>query len=81
MFLLRLSVPVRGRANALFIDKIFNPYEDQWAFLSSIQRMNFDNIKAIFDYVLHHRDIIDVKTVITEEDEILPYPQCSVIVH
>ena len=63
----------REKGNTLFLGKNFIPYEDQWAFLSFIQRINLDNIKAIFDDVLHHRDIINVKTVVTEEDEILPW--------
>ena len=63
----------REMGNTLFIDKNFNPHEDQWAFLLSIRRMNFNNIKTILDGALHRGDITGVRTVTTEEDEILPW--------
>ena len=49
---LPLQKKPREKGNTLFIDKNFNPYEDQWAFLSSLQRMTADKVKAIVDAAL-----------------------------
>lgn len=70
---LPLQKKPREKGNTLFLDKNFIPYEDQWAFLSSIRRMDYNDIKVILDSTSHRGDIIGVRTVITEEDEILPW--------
>jgi len=72
---LPLQKKPREKGNTLFIDKNFNPYEDQWAFLSSLQRMNAEKVKAIVDAALYRGDIIRVRTVVTEDDEILPWQE------
>jgi hypothetical protein len=72
---LPLQKKPREKGNTLFIDKNFNPHEDQWAFLSSLQRMDAEKVKAIVDAALYRGDIIRVRTVITEEDEILPWQE------
>jgi superfamily II DNA or RNA helicase len=72
---LPLQKKPREKGNTLFIDKNFNPYEDQWAFLSSLQRMNAEKVNAIVDAALYRGDIIKVRTVVTEEDEILPWQE------
>jgi hypothetical protein len=65
----------RERGNTLFIDKNFNSYEDQWTYLSAIERMNAEKVKAIVDAALYRGDIIGVRTVVTEEDESLPWQE------
>jgi superfamily II DNA or RNA helicase len=72
---LPLQKKPREKGNTLFIDKIFNPYDDQWAFLASIERMNPEKVKAIVDAALYRGDIIGVRTVVTEEDESLPWQE------
>ncbi len=70
---LPLQKKPREKGNTLFLDKNFMPYEDQWAFLSSVRRMKAEEIKTIVDNALRHGDIIGVKTVFTEEDESFPW--------
>jgi len=72
---LPLQKKPREKGNTLFIDKIFNPYDDQWAFLAAIERMNPEKVKAIVDAALYRGDIIGVRTVVTEEDESLPWQE------
>jgi len=72
---LPLQKKPREKGNTLFIDKNFNPYDDQWAFLAFIERMAFEKVKAIVDSAIYRGDIIGVRTVATEEDETLPWQE------
>jgi hypothetical protein len=72
---LPLQKKPREKGNTVFIDKKFNPYEDQWAFLASIERMAFEKVKTIVDAAIYRGDIIGVRTVATEEDETLPWQE------
>jgi hypothetical protein len=72
---LPLQKKPREKGNTVFIDKTISPYDDQWTFLSTIERMNEEKVKAIVDAALYRGDIIGVRTVVTEEDESLPWQE------
>ncbi len=46
-----IALPLQRRArehgNSVFVDKEFRPYDDQWAFLSSLPRLSLDAISQI----------------------------------
>lgn len=63
----------RENGNSLFLDKNFVPYLDQWAFLSSIQRMSRKMIEKIVEKATKRGRILGVKTVDFDEDDILPW--------
>lgn len=48
-----IALPLQGRAyrkgNSVFVDEAFNPYEDQWRFLSSIEKVDENTVHAIAD--------------------------------
>lgn len=44
---LPLQKAARNNNNSVFIDENFQPYDDQWAFLSSIQKLSEDNIELL----------------------------------
>ena len=44
---LPLQKVARANDNSVFIDDNFQPFEDQWAFLYSIQRLSEDNLEAL----------------------------------
>ena len=58
----------RVRENSVFVNEKFEPYEDQWAFLSTIQRMNLNEIEAILADVTEDKNILGVKIAISEEE-------------
>ena len=72
---LPLQKKPRERGNTVFLNQNFNPYEDQWAFLSSIKKMLPHDVKTIVTAAMQRGDITGVKAVITEEDDILPWQQ------
>ncbi|UCC54129.1 MAG: DEAD/DEAH box helicase family protein, partial [Anaerolineaceae bacterium] len=46
----------------------YEPYEDQWAFLSSIRRMDRSEIETILSQATEDESILGVKSVVLEED-------------
>jgi superfamily II DNA or RNA helicase len=59
----------REMGNSVFIDNQLRPYEDQWAFLSSIRRLTGDEIQALIRIVIPTGDIIGVRRSSFEDDE------------
>ena len=37
----------RAEGNSVFVDSEFRPYQDQWAFLASVERMSADAVEAV----------------------------------
>jgi superfamily II DNA or RNA helicase len=58
----------RASENSIFVNEKFEPYEDQWAFLSSIQRMELNEIEAILAEVTEDENILGVKIAVSEEE-------------
>ena len=48
-----IALPLQGRArkdgNSVFINEAFEPHDDQWAYLSSIEKLSAEDIGAIID--------------------------------
>ena len=46
-----IALPLQGQArkkgNSEFVDEAFRPYQDQWAYLSEIQRLNTEIVEAL----------------------------------
>ncbi|QQK79621.1 DEAD/DEAH box helicase family protein [Salicibibacter cibi] len=36
----------RNQGNSVFLDKVFSPFSDQWAYLSTVQRLSLNDIQA-----------------------------------
>jgi hypothetical protein len=47
-----IALPLQGESckggNSVFVDEHFQPYDDQWAFLSSVRKTKDDQIQSIF---------------------------------
>ncbi len=65
---LPLQKKPRENGNTLFLDEHFVPYPDQWAYLSSLKRMSFLEVKAVVDRASTRGGIIGVRMVATDED-------------
>jgi predicted RNase H-like HicB family nuclease len=63
----------RDKGNTLFVDDVFKPCDDPWAFLSNIQRMSLVEVESIVDKSFKRGGVLGVKFVSTEEDEIAPW--------
>jgi len=63
----------KENGNSLFLDKNFVPYPDQWAYLSSIQRMSCGEVEKLVEKASKRGCILGVKMVASVEEEILPW--------
>lgn len=70
---LPLQKKPRERNNSVFVDQELNPYSDQWAFLSSIQKMNQQDLEQIIKNVQDEREITGVRSVFIDENEKEPW--------
>lgn len=63
----------REKDNSVFLDDNLMPYQDQWAFLSTIKRMSLSEVEKIIDQAENRGGILGVKIVATDEDDIEPW--------
>ena len=54
---LPLQKAARSNNNSVFIDENFQPYDDQWAFLSSIQKLSEDGINLLISKLCHGNEL------------------------
>jgi superfamily II DNA or RNA helicase len=70
---LPLQKKPRERNNSVFIDQDLNPYPDQWAFLSSIQKITQQEVEKIVKIFLDESEITGVRAVVLDENENEPW--------
>ena len=63
----------RSKNNSIFIDENFEPYPDQWAFLSSVRQMTRREVEAIVDEASTFVDTLGVRLAITDEEDDEPW--------
>ena len=63
----------RDKGHSLFLDRDFNPYPNQWSFLSSIRKMQKEEIEAIVHEAQRKGKIIGVRMSLTEEGDEDPW--------
>ena len=57
------------QGNTLFLDETLKPYEDQWAFLSSISRMPVSRLNEVVREATRTGQVIGVRASSTDEEE------------
>jgi superfamily II DNA or RNA helicase len=70
---LPLQKKPRDRNNSVFVDQDINPYPDQWAFLSSIQKMTEQELEQILKNFQDESEITGVRAVVMDENENEPW--------
>ena len=66
---LPLQSEPRQRGNSVFVDDKLRPYEDQWAFLSSVQRMSRAEVATIVEKASSAGRILGVRLPLDDDDE------------
>src|SRR6266545_3694099 len=59
----------RENGNSVFIDDQLRPYDDQWAFLSSIKRLGQDEAQVLLRKVYPAGDVINIRPSASDYDE------------
>jgi len=70
---LPLQKKPRERDNSVFVNQELQPYNDQWTFLSSIQKVTFADLERIFIKDQNESEITGVRAVILDETENEPW--------
>jgi hypothetical protein len=72
-----IALPLQKRAreqgNSLFVDDRFAPHPDQWAFLSSIRRMDSDSVRTLVDEAVRRGRVLGVRMAVTDEQDDEPW--------
>ena len=68
-----IALPLQGgpreRANSLFVDADFEPWPDQWAFLSGLRRLRATEIAEFVDEAGRRGPIVGLRLPLGEEDD------------
>lgn len=66
-----IALPLQGerrkRGNSVFLDSKLNPHPDQWCFLASVRKMNYDEVNSTVRRLSDDGEIIDVRRSLTDE--------------
>ena len=66
---LPLQAMPRKAGNSVFIDANFQPYPDQWAFLSALERVSLMSAERIISEAQRRGDLIGVRASVTEDED------------
>ena len=70
---LPLQKEPRERGNSVFLDEEFNPYPDQWAFLSTIRKIGRDEVERIVRDAEDRGRVVGVRLAPADEDDDAPW--------
>jgi hypothetical protein len=70
---LPLQAKPKEKGNSLFVDENFNPYPDQWSFLSAVRGMNLAEVQSVVDKAAYRGGVLGVRFISTDEDDISPW--------
>lgn len=70
---LPLQKKPREKGNSLFVDENFNPYPDQWNFLSTVRRMNLVKVQSIVDKAAYQGGVLGIRFFNSDDEEISPW--------
>ena len=72
-----IALPLQKRpreaGNSVFVDEQFVPYADQWAFLSSIERISRTTVEELVRNASQRGRIVGVRIALAEEDDAQPW--------
>jgi superfamily II DNA or RNA helicase len=58
----------RNLGNSVFLDQDFQPYPDQWIFLSATERMHVETVQRLVREASHRGDILGVRMSLSDEN-------------
>lgn len=70
---LPLQAEPRKAGNSVFIDDEFVPYQDQWAYLASLQRLAPQEVQTIADKAVRQGKVVGLRLPSDDEEEQVPW--------
>lgn len=72
-----IALPLQGEPrkldNSVFVDENFDPYADQWGYLSSLKRLSPLEVQAIADKAAQRGQVIGLKLPSDQDDDQAPW--------
>ena len=72
-----IAFPLQGKrreqGNSVFINENLKPYPDQWGFLASLRKMDFNEIDSLVIQFTKTNQILDIHVDTSDEEEYLPW--------
>ncbi|MBI4431529.1 MAG: DEAD/DEAH box helicase family protein, partial [Candidatus Omnitrophica bacterium] len=72
-----IALPLQGNrrktGNSVFLDRRFQPYPDQWAFLGSLRKISYRDVDALVHRFSQNGGVIDIRRSQTDENEADPW--------
>ncbi|MGH9824018.1 MAG: TOTE conflict system archaeo-eukaryotic primase domain-containing protein, partial [Blastocatellia bacterium] len=59
----------REQGNSVFVDDELRPHDDQWAFLSSVERLSHEDVKAFIRELFPTGDVIGIRRSEVDDDD------------
>ncbi len=78
---LPLQKTAREKSNSVFIDENFQPYSDQWAFLSSVERLTQNRIESLTEQLSQGNELGFLKEDDEESESSKPWARNKKILH
>jgi superfamily II DNA or RNA helicase len=70
---LPLQMTPRKQNNSVFLNNDFEPYADQWEFLSSINKMSVTAVRQIVDEASRNGNVLGIRIPVNDEEEDKPW--------
>lgn len=70
---LPLQKKPRDQGNSLFLDENFVPFQDQWAYLSTLRQMNRQDVETITRAADRQREFLGIRLPVTDESDNEPW--------
>ena len=68
-----IALPLQGQrrkyGNSVFLGSNFEPYEDQWAYLSSVKKMAASEVSGLVQRWMDHGGVIDIRRAQSDEQD------------
>jgi len=68
-----IALPLQGQrrkyGNSVFLDSNFEPYADQWAFLSTVKNMSPSEVAGLVQRWMDHGGVIDIRRAQSDESD------------
>jgi hypothetical protein len=74
---LRLQKKPRSVGNSVFVDQHFEPFPDQWEFLSSIRRISTSRVEALVSEATRNGRVVGVRMAADDEDDPEPWAKTT----
>lgn len=55
------KAPVEA-GNTVFVDESLKPYQDQWSFLSNVEKLSPLEVRQFIDKILRNKDLMGIRT-------------------